>query len=112
WNLGPTAGDATVGSVVAHLAAAWEAHGLPVPGVVERPARTGVEAPVLRLDATRAARELGWTPPLDDATTSAWTAEWYAAWHRLGPSFDARAATLDQIGRCAWSAEAPAPVAS
>lgn len=53
------------------------------------------EAPVLRLDSSRAIQQLGWRPRWPLAQTLRATAEWYAR-HRAGE--DARALTLEQIG--------------
>jgi CDP-glucose 4,6-dehydratase len=35
------------------------------------------EAVLLKLDISRAGRELGWTPKLDARTAIQWTLEWY-----------------------------------
>jgi CDP-glucose 4,6-dehydratase len=52
------------------------------------------EAGLLRLDSSRAAERLGWTPRLAFGDTLRWTSGWYAEWMRGG---DARALTLSQI---------------
>lgn len=52
------------------------------------------EAKILRLDATRAQRELGWQPRLGFEDTLAFTADWYARWVNGEP---ASAITRSQI---------------
>ena len=75
WNFGPTGDDVvTVAEVAQRLAAHW---GL-VPGWL---AQANVDTPreehELRLDSSRAARELGWRGRLDTATAIDWTAQWH-----------------------------------
>jgi CDP-glucose 4,6-dehydratase len=89
WNFGPVAADARpVRWLVDRVCERW-----PLDVRVE-PAVDGVEAPVLRLDATAARERLGWKPPLRlpeglDATVS---------WHdQVRAGRDARAVTLMQI---------------
>ena len=90
WNFGPE-DAAPVGWVVQQVADRWPG------GLVVEPAPAGAatgEAPLLRLDATRARNELGWTPQWDlDAALDA-TVAWYGA-YRAGA--DMRAETLAQI---------------
>jgi CDP-glucose 4,6-dehydratase len=40
------------------------------------------EAHLLRLDSTKAAAELGWSPLLSIEDRLSWTLDWYRAWHR------------------------------
>jgi CDP-glucose 4,6-dehydratase len=65
-------------------AGGWETDGGPHPH----------EATLLRLDTSRAAAELGWSPLLGFDETIAWTAQWYRAY--LGRD-DVRGLTQNQI---------------
>ncbi len=80
WNFGP-AGDATlsVADLVAAMRAQW-------PGVHEQasPGPHPHEAPTLRLDCSKAARELGWRPVWNAETTITRTIAWYRAFHERG----------------------------
>jgi CDP-glucose 4,6-dehydratase len=90
WNFGPE--DAQpVGWLVERLAELW-------PGPLElraaAPDAAAGEAPVLRLDSSRARERLGWAPRWDiDAAVEA-TVSWYA---RYRDGADMRAETLRQI---------------
>jgi CDP-glucose 4,6-dehydratase len=97
WNFGPD--DALpVGRIVESVARRWPGGLQVLPG---EPDAAAGEAPALRLDATRAREELGWTPHWDlDAALDA-TVGWYAA-YRDGA--DMRAETLGQIAAYAASA--------
>jgi CDP-glucose 4,6-dehydratase len=91
WNFGPDE-ERTVAWVVERLRERWPG-GLDVRAAEPDAARG--EAPVLRLDSTRARERLGWAPRWDlDAALDA-TVAWYAA-YRDGA--DMRAETLRQIG--------------
>lgn len=77
WNFGPADRDAQpVAWIADRLAGAWGAQASWAPDPGAHPP----EAPVLRLDASRAAARLGWHPvlPLDQAL--AWIVDWYRAW--------------------------------
>jgi CDP-glucose 4,6-dehydratase len=92
WNFGPAAEDARpVRWVVDRIAERWpdglEVHTAPG-GAAEG------EAPMLRLDATRARERLGWAPRLDLAQALDATVSWYVG-YRTGA--DLRAETLRQI---------------
>ena len=90
WNFGPE-DAAPVGWVVQQVADRWPG------GLVVEPAPAGAaagEAPLLRLDATRARNELGWTPQWDLEAALDATVAWYGA-YRAGA--DMRAETLAQI---------------
>lgn len=92
WNFGPAPEDARpVGWLVDRVAARWPG-GIDVsaapPGAAEG------EAPMLRLDATRARERLGWTPRWDLEAGLDATVAWYGAYRDGG---DLRAATLEQI---------------
>lgn len=65
-------------------AGGWEVDGGPHPH----------EATLLRLDTSRAAAELGWSPLLGFDETIAWTAQWYRAYLGRG---DVRGLTQNQI---------------
>jgi CDP-glucose 4,6-dehydratase len=87
WNFGPDDARA-VRWVVDRVGARWALD------VRVQPATDGIEAPVLRLDASAARERLGWRPSLDlseglDATVF---------WHdQVRAGHDARAVTLTQI---------------
>jgi len=77
YNIGPRDEDhRTVAEVVDRMYAAWRR----TPAWTREPAAQAEEAAVLRLDASKAARELGIAPRfgLDDACRR--TASWYRAW--------------------------------
>jgi CDP-glucose 4,6-dehydratase len=75
WNFGPGAnGEVTVRALAARLRAAWPALAIEL-DTGEQPH----EAAVLRLDCTRARRELAWTPVWDIDTAVARTSAWYRA---------------------------------
>ena len=91
WNFGPVDEDARPVSWIAdRLARAWGDSAAWVVDGAEHPH----EDEVLRLDASRAGRELGWRPamPLGDALD--WIVEWTRRW-RAGE--DARTVTRAQI---------------
>jgi CDP-glucose 4,6-dehydratase len=80
WNFGPDeSATLSVGEVVALFAREW-------PGVQAhtQPGEHPHEAATLRLDCRRAARELGWRPVWDAATTLQRTARWYRDFHERG----------------------------
>ena len=93
WNFGPVEADAKpVAWIADHLMAGW-GHG----AAWTRDANAHpAEAPVLRLDATKAATELGWRPALPLSDGLDWTVEWYQAWHR---GDDLARVTRSQISR-------------
>ncbi|TDR48710.1 CDP-glucose 4,6-dehydratase [Tahibacter aquaticus] len=106
WNFGPGA-DATlpVAALVARMATHW-------PGLQLAAAEPGqpYEAEVLRLDCSKAARELAWQPVWNAATTIARTMDWYRAWYRQG-ELRSRADLYDYIaaarhGGLAWAVAA------
>lgn len=77
WNFGPSPDDdLTVGEMVSSFLAARGAKGHPV----EYAASSDYEATVLRLDASKANRILGWRPGLTAREAVVWSAEWYAAY--------------------------------
>ena len=93
FNFGPAEQDARpVEWIADHLAktwgagASWYLDGDP----------SVHEAAYLKLDATQAHRELGWTPRLRLADALDWLMEWYRA-HAAGA--DMQALTLEQIAR-------------
>jgi CDP-glucose 4,6-dehydratase len=105
WNFGPSDDDAQpVRWIVERMRAAWgdgaapsETDGAPRPH----------EAGLLRLDSSKARAELGWRPALGLGQAIEWIVEWHKA---VARGEDARAATLDQIGRYSalWRGAAPA----
>jgi CDP-glucose 4,6-dehydratase len=90
YNFGPD-DAAPVGWVVEQVARRWPG-GLRTEAAAQDAAAG--EAPMLRLDATRARTELGWTPHWDLETALDATVSWYGA-YRAGA--DMRAETLAQI---------------
>jgi CDP-glucose 4,6-dehydratase len=90
WNFAPAAEDAwPVGRVVERLEQLW---GEPIP--VERAGDSFPETEYLRLDATSAREQLGWSPGWDIERALAAVAEWYRAY---GERADVRELTLRQI---------------
>jgi CDP-glucose 4,6-dehydratase len=76
FNFGPDArGERPVRWIVECLQAAW-----PASAELQTPAESGGhEAPVLRLDASRARAQLGWAPRLDLVAALEATAAWHRA---------------------------------
>jgi CDP-glucose 4,6-dehydratase len=87
WNFGPDEAE-TVRWVVDRVCAHW-----PLDVRVVPPA-DAVEAPALRLDASKARERLGWEPRLDLAAGLAATVLWH---DRVRDGADARAVTMTQI---------------
>ncbi|MHB1744338.1 MAG: CDP-glucose 4,6-dehydratase [Acidobacteriaceae bacterium] len=74
WNFGPGAGDVrSVEWIVEKLAAAWGAEAK----WEIQPGQHSQEAPMLRLDCSKAAKELSWTPILDLSDALQMTVDWY-----------------------------------
>jgi CDP-glucose 4,6-dehydratase len=93
WNFGPVDADAQpVEWIADRLASGW---GSSASWVRDRAAHPP-EASVLKLDASKAAAQLGWRPalPLPDALD--WIIEWYRAWTR---GDDVGALTREQLAR-------------
>jgi len=79
WNFGPSTDDAQPVSWIAdRLAAAWGSGASWTRDAGEHPA----EAAALRLDASKAAAQLGWRPALALGDTLDWCVEWYRGWDR------------------------------
>jgi CDP-glucose 4,6-dehydratase len=80
WNFGPSS-DATlsVDALISMMTRLW-------PGVerVSMPGPHPHEAATLRLDCAKAARELGWRPVWDAATTCERTITWYRNFYESG----------------------------
>lgn len=98
WNFGPPEDQEMSVLEMVHLfRAAWvavrAAESLPPVNIVHR---TMHETAELRLDTTKAMRELGWAPVLDAQKTIEMVASWYGHWASLD-DFDARRETLRQI---------------
>jgi CDP-glucose 4,6-dehydratase len=87
WNFGPE-GAETVRWIVDRVCARW-----PLDVRVEPPG-DGVEAPALRLDASKARSRLGWEPRLDLAAGLDATVFWHDS---VRDGADARTVTLTQI---------------
>jgi CDP-glucose 4,6-dehydratase len=93
WNFGPGDADARpVGWLVERVAERWPG-GLEVRAAA--PDASAGEAATLRLDASRAREQLGWTPRWDLEAGLDATVAWYAAYRDAA---DLRAETLAQIG--------------
>jgi CDP-glucose 4,6-dehydratase len=91
YNFGPAEEDAQTVAWIAEKMASFWANGAkwvldPDPGVHE--------AGYLKLDASRARADLGWTPHLHLETTLEWLVKWYRAWQA---GADMQAFTLAQI---------------
>jgi CDP-glucose 4,6-dehydratase len=90
WNFGPAADDAQpVSWVVERIRERWP--GRPPEVRVEPDPDAGKESTLLRLDSTKAAERLGWTPGWDLADGLQATVDWYAG------DGDARERTLAQV---------------
>ena len=93
WNFGPRADDAKPVSWIAdRVVASWGAPARWERDTTAHPA----EAAVLRLDAAKAAAELGWRPAMDLATTLDWIVAWYRGW---AAGTDLRQLTVGQIAQ-------------
>ena len=104
WNFGPDEEEAVpVRDIADRLARLW---GKGAEYRVQNNHGAPREAPALRLDASRARKELGWRPrwPLDEALAR--TVEWY---RKFSKGEDARALTSAQIEE--WL-RSPSPVIS
>ena len=91
WNFGPDAADEiSVAEIAARAAALWGSEAR----IEISAANFQKETQTLRLDSTRARRQLGWRPRwrLDQAVQR--TADWYRAWSQ---GHDLRAASLAQL---------------
>lgn len=93
WNFGPAESDAKpVAWIADRLVGFWGGGARWVlDGEVHPP-----EAATLRLDVSKAQRELGWRPALPLAQALEWIVEWYRAWHTKD---DLAAVTRGQIAR-------------
>ena len=81
WNFGPKPDDARPVSFIAdRLKSAWGGTAAWAVDAGAHPA----EAAVLKLDATKAGKELGWHPALTLERALDWIVEWYRAWHAGG----------------------------
>ncbi len=77
WNFGPSADvELTVAQVVEAVLQAWGEPSYPV----EHGPAADYEAMILRLDASKANRTLGWIPGLDVRGAIHWSAAWYKAY--------------------------------
>ena len=93
WNIGPGRdAERDVATLLAGFSRAWGPRSRWVVDSGSHPKETGV----LRLDASRARRDLGWAPLLDFDEMIAWTADWYRA---FAGGADMRAVTLEQVDR-------------
>lgn len=91
WNFGPDLSDARTVHETAHAIAAALGRGKIV---IEEDPNAPHEAKLLRLDASKATRGLGWRPALDFDASIAMTASWYRDCANGAP---ARRKTLEQI---------------
>lgn len=108
WNFGPVGGGhLRVREVVERAIAAWGAGSWQLhPEADAQPH----EATLLKLDATKAVDQLGWTPIMGADAAIAETVRWYR--ERQNPAFDAHDFTLAQIrayeaaaAHAAWSGQ-------
>ncbi|MGQ0512024.1 MAG: CDP-glucose 4,6-dehydratase [Betaproteobacteria bacterium] len=94
WNFGPAPEDERpVSWLAARLAARWGEGAGWRPDQGPHPA----EAATLRLDSSRARRDLGWRPKLQLEAAVDWTVDWYRG--HLGTSGSAHALCTGQIER-------------
>lgn len=92
WNFGPSPDDdLTVSELVDAFLAARDAKHHPVTCA----AASVYEAMVLRLDASKANRLLGWRPGLTGREAVVWSADWYAAY--VARPADARSLIDNQL---------------
>jgi CDP-glucose 4,6-dehydratase len=93
WNFGPDTADVQpVSRIVDGLIGRWGGSAAAQRDDGPHPH----EAVVLALDSSKARAELGWRPALGLEKALDWVVEWYKA---VDSSHDARAITLEQIGR-------------
>lgn len=93
WNFGPFSKDAiSVEMVVKKILARFKDNQIGF--VIEQNSEAVHEARSLRLDITKAAAGLSWSPKLTIDETIAWTVDWYQAWLN---KVEMRAYTLQQI---------------
>ncbi|MDB5651533.1 MAG: CDP-glucose 4,6-dehydratase, partial [Hyphomicrobiales bacterium] len=91
WNFGPgPANERNVEALITCFMQAWGEGAQWAPDRTPHPH----EAPVLRLDTSKAANRLGWSCQLDFDETIAWTADWYRA---VATGSDAQEMMLSQI---------------
>lgn len=84
YNFGPDAGEEHNAQWVAErVCAAW---GRDASYTVAPEENAPPEAPVLRLNSTKARRELGWEPGLSAAQAIDWTVDWYRRYGRISPA--------------------------
>jgi CDP-glucose 4,6-dehydratase len=94
WNIAPPLDEQVpVGDLVAALARHWGE------GAAWRNEGDGgpEEAGLLRLDASKAKTELGWTPRVDLATSLAMTGAWYRAFYERRDMRDISCAQIEEI---------------
>jgi CDP-glucose 4,6-dehydratase len=92
YNFGPSTDDAQpVSSIADKMTRLW---GNGARWIDDSEANSPHEAHYLKLDASRARADLGWTPHLNLDTALDWLVQWYGAW-QLGA--DMHAFTLAQI---------------
>lgn len=104
WNFGPADADVrTVHEVVGMLVKRWGEGA----GVAIDSSRHPHEAGLLKLDCSKAERQLGWKPKLDLKKALTWTVEWHKIW--LAGSQDMQSLTAGQIQRSRELAEATSP---
>jgi CDP-glucose 4,6-dehydratase len=93
WNFGPPTEDVRpVKNVAQAIVDAIGAGKL----MINQDPNAPHEANLLQLDCSKTRARLGWKPKLNFADTIAFTAAWYAAWHR---GEDMKAFTFAQISR-------------
>lgn len=84
YNFGPhTEAEHTAGWIAGRVCAAW---GQGASYTVDREENAPIEAPVLRLDSTKARRKLGWEPRLSTEQAIDWTVAWYKRYRDFDPA--------------------------
>jgi len=82
WNFGPEDADARdVAWIVKQFVSQWNSNLCDADWRIEREIGSLHEAHILRLDCSKARRELNWRPVLDFELTLQWIADWYRCYY-------------------------------
>jgi CDP-glucose 4,6-dehydratase len=108
WNFGPGASEVrTVEWIVEKLATAWGAEAK----WNIQPSPHPQEVPMLRLDCSKAAKELSWTPVLELADALQMTVDWYRdlyAGKNIAETYAAQIAAYSARSNAKWELLSPA----